>query len=154
MISLAWRHSCLKLNYLYQILVLSPQFVDLFFFFCFLTEIIERLKKPPPVYRPVVPPEHAPPECLQLMKQCWAEAAEQRPTFDEIFNQVRTLWSLALPRSHLEASLPRRTPLVLIILWKDPLAREEGIHHGDEAWNWLFEGPLVLDHLQYIPQVH
>ncbi|TKC41550.1 hypothetical protein EI555_021028 [Monodon monoceros] len=53
-------------------------------------EIIERLKKPPPVYRPVVPPEHAPPECLQLMKQCWAEAAEQRPTFDEIFNQFKT----------------------------------------------------------------
>ncbi|XP_032330636.1 retinal guanylyl cyclase 2 isoform X3 [Camelus ferus] len=53
-------------------------------------EIIERLKKPPPVYRPVVPPEHAPPECLQLMKQCWAEAAEQRPSFDEIFDQFKT----------------------------------------------------------------
>ncbi|XP_016015890.1 retinal guanylyl cyclase 2 isoform X1 [Rousettus aegyptiacus] len=53
-------------------------------------EIIDRLKKPPPVYRPVVPLEHAPPECLQLMKQCWAEAAEQRPTFDEIFNQFKT----------------------------------------------------------------
>ncbi|XP_041597864.1 retinal guanylyl cyclase 2 [Vulpes lagopus] len=53
-------------------------------------EIIDRLKKPPPVYRPVVPPEYAPPECLQLMKQCWAEPAEQRPTFDEIFNQFKT----------------------------------------------------------------
>ncbi|XP_040324304.1 retinal guanylyl cyclase 2 [Herpailurus yagouaroundi] len=53
-------------------------------------EIIDRLKKPPPVYRPVVPPEYAPAECLQLMKQCWAEAAEQRPTFDEIFNQFKT----------------------------------------------------------------
>nr|XP_004659198.1 retinal guanylyl cyclase 2 [Jaculus jaculus] len=53
-------------------------------------EIIDRLQKPPPVYRPVVSPEHAPPECLQLMKQCWAEAAEQRPTFDEIFNQFKT----------------------------------------------------------------
>ncbi|XP_008071181.1 retinal guanylyl cyclase 2 [Carlito syrichta] len=53
-------------------------------------EIINRLKRPPPVYRPVVPPEHAPPECLQLMKQCWAEAEEQRPTFDEIFNQFKT----------------------------------------------------------------
>ncbi|XP_048192187.1 retinal guanylyl cyclase 2 [Perognathus longimembris pacificus] len=53
-------------------------------------EIIDRLKKPPPVYRPVVSPEYAPPECLQLMKQCWAEAAEQRPTFDEIFNQFKT----------------------------------------------------------------
>ncbi|XP_062940185.1 retinal guanylyl cyclase 2 [Cynocephalus volans] len=53
-------------------------------------EIINRLKKPPPVYRPVVPPEHAPPECLQLMRQCWTEAAEQRPSFDEIFNQFKT----------------------------------------------------------------
>ncbi|KAM9576910.1 LOW QUALITY PROTEIN: retinal guanylyl cyclase 2 [Trichechus inunguis] len=53
-------------------------------------EIINRLKKPPSVCRPVVPPEFAPPECLQLMKQCWAEAAEQRPTFDEIFNQFKT----------------------------------------------------------------
>ncbi|XP_050997940.1 retinal guanylyl cyclase 2 [Acomys russatus] len=53
-------------------------------------EIIDRLRKPPPVYRPVVSPEYAPPECLQLMKHCWAEAAEQRPTFDEIFNQFKT----------------------------------------------------------------
>ncbi|XP_073918565.1 retinal guanylyl cyclase 2 [Castor canadensis] len=53
-------------------------------------EIIQRLKKSPPVYRPVVSPEYAPSECLQLMKQCWAEAAEQRPTFDEIFNQFKT----------------------------------------------------------------
>ncbi|XP_031233826.1 retinal guanylyl cyclase 2 [Mastomys coucha] len=53
-------------------------------------EIIDRLKMPPPVYRPVVSPEYAPPECLQLMKQCWAEASEQRPTFDEIFSQFKT----------------------------------------------------------------
>ncbi|KAM5128762.1 LOW QUALITY PROTEIN: retinal guanylyl cyclase 2 [Callospermophilus lateralis] len=48
-------------------------------------EIIDRLNKPPSVYRPVVS-EHAPPECLPFMKQCWAEVAEQ-PTFDELFNQ-------------------------------------------------------------------
>ncbi|XP_004640104.1 retinal guanylyl cyclase 2 [Octodon degus] len=53
-------------------------------------EIIKKLKKPPPVYRPVVSPEYAPPECLQLMKQCWSEAVEQRPTFDDIFNQFKT----------------------------------------------------------------
>ncbi|KAM5197105.1 LOW QUALITY PROTEIN: retinal guanylyl cyclase 2 [Hipposideros larvatus] len=49
-----------------------------------------RLKKSPPVFRPVVPPEHDPPECLQLMKQCWAEGTEQRPSFHEIFNQFKT----------------------------------------------------------------
>lgn len=52
-------------------------------------EIIDRLKRPSPVYRPEVPLEYAPPECLQLMKHCWAEAAEQRPTFDEIFKQFK-----------------------------------------------------------------
>ncbi|XP_007534431.2 retinal guanylyl cyclase 2 [Erinaceus europaeus] len=52
-------------------------------------EIIDRLKRPSPVYRPVVPLEYAPPECLQLMKHCWAEDAEQRPTFNEIFNQFK-----------------------------------------------------------------
>lgn len=77
----------------------------------FWTEIIDRLKKPPPVYRPVVPPEYAPPECLQLMQQCWAESAEQRPTFDEIFNQVRTLWILVLPGICPEASLPKTNSL-------------------------------------------
>uniref|UniRef100_G1P6M2 guanylate cyclase n=1 Tax=Myotis lucifugus TaxID=59463 RepID=G1P6M2_MYOLU len=79
-------------------------------------EIIDRLKKPPPVYRPVAPPERAPPECLQLMKKCWAEAAEQRPTFDlNTFNQFKTfnkekktniidsiLWMLELYSSNLE----------------------------------------------------
>ncbi|KAM7045534.1 LOW QUALITY PROTEIN: retinal guanylyl cyclase 2 [Molossus nigricans] len=54
------------------------------------TKIVDRLKKPPPVYRPVVPPEHTPPECLQLMKQCWPEAEEHQPTFDKIFDQFKT----------------------------------------------------------------
>ena len=101
---------------------------------CFWTEIIDRLKKPPPVYRPVVPPEYAPAECLQLMKQCWAEAAEQRPTFDEIFNQVSTLWILALPRSHPKAGLPKLSIWVLIILWKESLAKENITPLGEVAW--------------------
>ncbi|KAH0625256.1 hypothetical protein JD844_033641 [Phrynosoma platyrhinos] len=52
-------------------------------------EIIRKLKKPPPLYRPSVPPEDNPLECIQLMKQCWSEGPELRPTFDEIFEQVR-----------------------------------------------------------------
>lgn len=51
-------------------------------------EIIEKLCKPPPLCRPVVSPDFAPLECIQLMKQCWNEQPDRRPTFDEIFDQV------------------------------------------------------------------
>lgn len=38
--------------------------------------------------RPTVAPDQAPLECIQLMKQCWSEVPERRPTFDEIFDTV------------------------------------------------------------------
>uniref|UniRef100_A0A8C5X285 Guanylate cyclase n=1 Tax=Malurus cyaneus samueli TaxID=2593467 RepID=A0A8C5X285_9PASS len=46
-------------------------------------EIIKKVKKPPPLCRPNIAPEVAPLTCLQVMKQCWAEAPERRPTFEE-----------------------------------------------------------------------
>lgn len=52
------------------------------------TEIIQKIKKPPPLCRPVVSPDYAPMECIQLIKQCWNEQPERRPAFDEIFEQV------------------------------------------------------------------
>lgn len=54
-------------------------------------EIIRKVKKPPPMCRPTVAPDQAPLECIQLMKQCWSEHPDRRPTFDEIFDRV-TLW--------------------------------------------------------------
>lgn len=51
-------------------------------------EIIRKVKKPPPMCRPTVAPDQAPLECIQLMKQCWSEQPDRRPTFDEIFDQV------------------------------------------------------------------
>ncbi|XP_069496134.1 retinal guanylyl cyclase 2-like [Ambystoma mexicanum] len=54
-------------------------------------EIIRKVKKPPPLCRPTVAPDQAPLECIQLMKQCWSEQAERRPTFDEIFDQFKTI---------------------------------------------------------------
>lgn len=51
-------------------------------------EIIEKLRKPPPLFRPVVSPDYAPFECIQLMKQCWNEQPDKRLCFEEIFDQV------------------------------------------------------------------
>ncbi|XP_019119511.2 retinal guanylyl cyclase 2 [Larimichthys crocea] len=63
--------------------------------FCMLdlsaAEIIERVRKPPPLCRPVVSPDYAPMECIQLMKQCWNEQPEKRPTFEEIFDQFKNI---------------------------------------------------------------
>ncbi|XP_054830463.1 retinal guanylyl cyclase 2-like [Eublepharis macularius] len=54
-------------------------------------EIIRKLKKPPPLYRPNVSPDSAPLECIQLMQQCWNEVPDRRPPFDEIFEQFKTI---------------------------------------------------------------
>uniref|UniRef100_A0A669CYM7 Guanylate cyclase n=1 Tax=Oreochromis niloticus TaxID=8128 RepID=A0A669CYM7_ORENI len=54
-------------------------------------EIIEKLCKPPPLCRPVVSPDYAPMECIQLMKQCWNEQPDKRPAFDEIFDQFKNI---------------------------------------------------------------
>uniref|UniRef100_H3C262 Guanylate cyclase n=1 Tax=Tetraodon nigroviridis TaxID=99883 RepID=H3C262_TETNG len=54
-------------------------------------EILEKLRKPPPLCRPVVSPDYAPLECIQLMKQCWSEQPDKRPAFDEIFDQFKNI---------------------------------------------------------------
>lgn len=54
----------------------------------FVTEIIKKVKKPPPLCRPNVAPELAPMRCIQVMKECWGEAPERRPTFEEVFLKV------------------------------------------------------------------
>uniref|UniRef100_A0A8C3EFV0 guanylate cyclase n=1 Tax=Corvus moneduloides TaxID=1196302 RepID=A0A8C3EFV0_CORMO len=54
-------------------------------------EIIKKVKKPPPLCRPNIAPEVAPLTCLQVMKQCWAEAPERRPTFEEVFHKFKTI---------------------------------------------------------------
>ncbi|KAK5611585.1 hypothetical protein CRENBAI_014676 [Crenichthys baileyi] len=53
--------------------------------------ILEKLRKPPPLCRPVVSPDYAPMECIQLMKQCWTEQPDKRPTFDDIFDQFKNI---------------------------------------------------------------
>uniref|UniRef100_A0A6Q2WS68 Guanylate cyclase n=1 Tax=Esox lucius TaxID=8010 RepID=A0A6Q2WS68_ESOLU len=54
-------------------------------------EIIQKVRNPPPLCRPVVSPDHAPMECVQLMKQCWNEQADKRPYFEDIFDQFKNI---------------------------------------------------------------
>ncbi|KAM9426403.1 retinal guanylyl cyclase 2 [Pholidichthys leucotaenia] len=55
------------------------------------TEILEKLRKPPPLCRPMVSPDCAPLECIQLMKQCWTEQPDKRPCFEDIFDQFKNI---------------------------------------------------------------
>ncbi|XP_036404361.1 retinal guanylyl cyclase 2 [Megalops cyprinoides] len=54
-------------------------------------ELIQKIKKPPPLCRPMVTADHAPVECIQLMKLSWNEHPEKRPTFEEIYNQFKNV---------------------------------------------------------------
>ncbi|XP_048400881.2 retinal guanylyl cyclase 2-like isoform X3 [Stegostoma tigrinum] len=54
-------------------------------------EIIQNIKKPPPLLRPIITQDHAPIECIQLLSQCWNEIPERRPSFDEIFDNFRNI---------------------------------------------------------------
>ncbi|KAM4747553.1 retinal guanylyl cyclase 1 [Rhinophrynus dorsalis] len=55
------------------------------------TEIINKVRHPPPLCRPSVSLDQAPPECIQLMKLCWSEQSDRRPTIDQIFDQFKTM---------------------------------------------------------------
>lgn len=54
-------------------------------------EIIEKVKKPPPLIRPSVSHQAAPPEAINIMRQCWAEAAEMRPDFNAVHDLFKKL---------------------------------------------------------------
>jgi guanylate cyclase 2F len=56
-----------------------------------ITEIIEKVKKPPPLIRPSVSKGAAPPEAINIMRQCWAENPEMRPTFLQINDLFKKL---------------------------------------------------------------
>ncbi|KAK7076175.1 Retinal guanylyl cyclase 1 [Halocaridina rubra] len=54
-------------------------------------EIIARLKKPPPMIRPSVSKGAAPPDAINVMKQCWAELPDMRPDFNQINDLFKKL---------------------------------------------------------------
>ncbi|KAF7287585.1 hypothetical protein GWI33_005943 [Rhynchophorus ferrugineus] len=63
--------------------------------FCMLAltpeEIIEKVKHPPPLIRPSVSKGAAPPEAINIMRQCWAEQADMRPDFNAVHDQFKKL---------------------------------------------------------------
>ncbi|KAL1375679.1 hypothetical protein pipiens_004604 [Culex pipiens pipiens] len=63
--------------------------------FCMLSlapeEIITKIKKPPPLIRPSVSKGAAPPEAINIMRQCWAESPEMRPDFVTICERFKQL---------------------------------------------------------------
>ncbi|CAF2069702.1 unnamed protein product [Rotaria magnacalcarata] len=54
-------------------------------------EIIAKIKKPPPLLRPSVSKQTAPPEYINSMKQCWSEQAESRPSFNDLALSIKLL---------------------------------------------------------------
>uniref|UniRef100_A0A2K6GLN8 Guanylate cyclase n=1 Tax=Propithecus coquereli TaxID=379532 RepID=A0A2K6GLN8_PROCO len=54
-------------------------------------EVVQRVQSPPPLCRPLVSMDQAPMECIQLMKQCWAEQPELRPTMDRTFDLFKSI---------------------------------------------------------------
>ncbi|XP_058791773.1 guanylate cyclase D isoform X2 [Phymastichus coffea] len=54
-------------------------------------DIIEKVKKPPPLIRPSVSKGAAPPEAINIMRQCWAENADMRPDFNNIYELFKKL---------------------------------------------------------------
>ncbi|XP_054431566.1 retinal guanylyl cyclase 1 [Pteronotus mesoamericanus] len=54
-------------------------------------EVVQRVQNPPPLCRPSVSVDQAPMECIQLMKQCWAEQLDLRPSMDRIFDLFKSI---------------------------------------------------------------
>ncbi|XP_056004478.1 retinal guanylyl cyclase 2-like isoform X3 [Ostrea edulis] len=54
-------------------------------------ELIQRLRNPPPLTRPKVSPQAAQPQYIVLMKQCWTENPDHRPTIEEIYQQYKSI---------------------------------------------------------------
>ncbi|TNN18121.1 Retinal guanylyl cyclase 1 [Schistosoma japonicum] len=55
------------------------------------SEILSKVRKPPPLCRPKVSQSEAPPAYLEFMKRAWAESPVMRPSFEEIYQQLRQL---------------------------------------------------------------
>ncbi|KAI0221867.1 Retinal guanylyl cyclase 2 [Lamellibrachia satsuma] len=54
-------------------------------------DIIRKVRRPPPMCRPSVSPQAAPPQYVQIMKRCWSELPHMRPDYEQLnmeFNEL------------------------------------------------------------------
>ncbi|XP_067936224.1 retinal guanylyl cyclase 1-like [Watersipora subatra] len=54
-------------------------------------EILQKVKRPPPFCRPSVSNSLAPPPYIHMMKECWSESPDRRPSFDDIARSIRQM---------------------------------------------------------------
>ncbi|XP_033149896.1 retinal guanylyl cyclase 2 isoform X1 [Drosophila busckii] len=54
-------------------------------------DIIAKIRKPPPLIRPSVSKGAAPPEAINIMRQCWAEQPDMRPDFNSVYERFKML---------------------------------------------------------------
>lgn len=54
-------------------------------------EVLSKLRSPPPLFRPFIPKGTPFPEIIDLMRQCWVESPEMRPSFNTIYETVKKL---------------------------------------------------------------
>jgi serine/threonine protein kinase len=52
-------------------------------------EIIDKLKNPPPIIRPLVETECASNDMIRIMSECWQENPTARPSFDQIYDEFQ-----------------------------------------------------------------
>lgn len=55
---------------------------------CICVEIIEKVKKKKPIFRPTLPPDCCEEDWVELMESALEEQPSKRPTFDDILSVV------------------------------------------------------------------
>lgn len=100
---------------------------------CVLTELISKIKEPPPLCRPILSVDEAPVDVIQVVKQAWSEEPERRLTFEEIFKQVQKILLASHFNSDLRLLLNARddisAPLLFHVAVQEHHQGKEDQHH-------------------------
>lgn len=89
-----WSRSCFSCHFYNPRKILyihNRHFINIWQYNDCVSEIIEKVKAPPPLIRPSVSKGAAPPEVINIMRQCWAEQADMRPDFNAVHDLFKKL---------------------------------------------------------------